>query len=176
MLGNVLSSRVVVLVLATRGLLTAWHKISVLRPPVPKGGLYKLLEGLVTKFKPECNWSVVHRNMPEASRDPGAVAIPALWQPSSVLDSRPCSVTETPEEYKTNCLCLALFGAVGLTRRITHNEEVCTVVLQMQCGPALFAQGNQNLVGESPSYLDCCLWSAEKLGSSGDDVRKKFPY
>ena len=130
----------------------------------------------MTKFKPECNWSVVHRNMPEASRDPSAVAIPALWQPASVLDSRPCSVSETPEEHKKNCFCLALLGAVGLTRRITQNEELRTVVLQMQCGPALFAQVNQNLIGESRSYLECCLWSAEKLGSSRDDVKKKFPH
>ena len=50
------------------------------------------------------------------------------------------------------------------------------MVLQMQCGPALFAQVNQNLIGESRSYLECCLWSAENLGSSGDDVKKKFPY
>lgn len=66
---------------------------------------------------------------------------------------------------------------VTMTTRILRsilNEEVRAVVPQMQCAPALFAQGNQNLIDESSSYLECCLWSAEKLGSSGDDVKKSF--
>ena len=63
------------------------------------------------------------------------------------------------------------------TRSLCHhllhaNSVICTVLLQLVSSPALLARRNQNIIVVSLTYLKCCLWCVEKLGSTGDHFMK----